>query len=693
LEATRGTGAPPNQDEQPSRDHGITSSTLVPKSPISGGQDTTANEASTDRETVQLEPVPYHEYAAMAQKVNQYRQMVTQCNEQILKLNDNVRQYKRRSAAWKEYAEKVYAKYKGRISADHETTSGSRPITPDSDILLPSLMIKSGQLPAVASFISPKISPKEKPLPPSRLSLHQVSTADGSGNDSRKFETSSLSASKIVEAIRTFAEEDRPQDVHVKNEPLSSPIARSPPTLSLKRAPTLDLDNVDDTTGTPRRRRRMDALLQSRRTVTRKYELDTARGDRSSSVPLGDHTASEYQGEDKYSPPSPLPALNRADSDPIMKVEDDLCNEIVSSKLFQEPASVAATPNQSNALRLVDSNKRILPRTNDGIEVKRRKRNPDNGADRVAFLTEDGHDYNKNKIVGGNSLQTIDNRLTNLLKEPAPARHRLSPLGTPTSTSSERLLEFTATYSTSSMDCKGLVANLETCKQRSPKTAKEGNTKPTSHISTPQIQDKSEKPAASNGSLYHREAQSKRQLVNSTPLRCRPVSELHLSDFKVNPRVNQGYDYLYVESLRSRQQRHPDGVVQTLSAELPLTSSMLPLPTSEIPYGITEADARILKEHMGNAYNVESISNMPTAQQQDLVAQARLRLVAERLERHRMQFQRHQTPPGFWNVNMPTTQELEEERKEAERLERIKIEEMWKEAKREGGLWLFKDEN
>lgn len=691
MQAAQGTGAPPNQDQRPSGDHGITSYTLVPKSLISSGKDTTANEASTDHVSVPLEPVPYHEYAAMTQKVNQYRQMVSQCNEQILKLNDNVRQYKRRGAAWKEYAEKVHAKYKGRISADHEARSGSRSITPDPDILSPSLMIKSGRLPAVASFISPKISPKGKPLPPSRLGLHQVSTADGNGTASGKSDMSLLSASKIVEAMASAAE-DRPKDIHIKKEPLSSPIARTLPTQSLQRIPTLDLDNVDDTTGTPCHRGRMNALLQSGRTVTRKYELDTVTGDRSSSVPLGDQTASEYQ-EDKYIPQSPLPALNRADTDPIMKVEDDLCHEIVSSKPPREPTSRTAMPNQSNALRPVNSNKRILPRTNDGIEVKRRKRNPGHGADCVAFLAEDGYDYSKSKIVGGNSLQTIDNRLMNLLKEPAPTRHRLSPPGLPTSTSSQRSSEFTTTYSTSPMDCKGYAANIEPCKQRSPKTAKGTNAKSTSRISTSQTQDKSEKSATSNGTLYRREAQLKRQLANSTPLRHRPVSELQLSDFKVNPRANQGYDYAFVESRRSREQRHLDGMMQTLSSELPLISSILPLPTSEIPYGVTEADARILKEHMGSAYNAESISNMPTAQQQDLIAQARVRLAAERLERHRVQFQRHQTPPDFWNVDMPTTQELEKSREEAERLERIKIEERRQEAIREGGLWLFRDEN
>jgi hypothetical protein len=41
---------------------------------------------------------------------------------------------------------------------------------------------------------------------------------------------------------------------------------------------------------------------------------------------------------------------------------------------------------------------------------------------------------------------------------------------------------------------------------------------------------------------------------------------------------------------------------------------------------------------------------------------------------------------------MPTTQEVEEDRKAARKMERHKVEEMYREAMRPGGRWTFRDE-
>jgi hypothetical protein len=41
---------------------------------------------------------------------------------------------------------------------------------------------------------------------------------------------------------------------------------------------------------------------------------------------------------------------------------------------------------------------------------------------------------------------------------------------------------------------------------------------------------------------------------------------------------------------------------------------------------------------------------------------------------------------------MPSTQEELEDRREAEEMERMKTEGMWREAMRGGGRWLFRDE-
>ena len=60
--------------------------------------------------------------------------------------------------------------------------------------------------------------------------------------------------------------------------------------------------------------------------------------------------------------------------------------------------------------------------------------------------------------------------------------------------------------------------------------------------------------------------------------------------------------------------------------------------------------------------------------------------------KHRQAFERRSTPPGFWRTDMPTTQEEEDDRAKAREMVKAKVEERWREAMREGGRWLFKDE-
>jgi len=200
--------------------------------------------------------------------------------------------------------------------------------------------------------------------------------------------------------------------------------------------------------------------------------------------------------------------------------------------------------------------------------------------------------------------------------------------------------------------------------------------------------------------------QPARQLCPTTPLRKKPVSDLQLSDFKINPSANQGYDYAFVETGRSREGRHQlrgctdpncrEAAMYTTAPELTSAAPRALTAVSQIdgtPYGVSNEDAQFLREYLGEAFNLETICNMSAAQRDDLVFTARMRIAAKRCGKHKHQYKRHNTPPGFWRTDMPTTQELEHDREEARRLERQKVEERWKEAMREGGLWLFRDES
>jgi hypothetical protein len=134
----------------------------------------------------------------------------------------------------------------------------------------------------------------------------------------------------------------------------------------------------------------------------------------------------------------------------------------------------------------------------------------------------------------------------------------------------------------------------------------------------------------------------------------------------------------------------------TTASELASTASRALTAVSQTdgtPYGISNEDAQFLREYLGEAFNLETIYNMSAAQCDDLIFTARTRIAANRCGKHRHQHERHTTPPGFWRTDMPTTQELELDREEARQLERQKVEERWKEAMREEGLWLFRDES
>jgi hypothetical protein len=83
---------------------------------------------------------------------------------------------------------------------------------------------------------------------------------------------------------------------------------------------------------------------------------------------------------------------------------------------------------------------------------------------------------------------------------------------------------------------------------------------------------------------------------------------------------------------------------------------------------------------------------MKAEEREELVLQAKTKLVADNHGKHRHAYERRVTPPGFWRTDMPSTQEIERDREAARGLERKGVEERWRESMREGGRWLFRDE-
>ncbi|EUC43856.1 hypothetical protein COCMIDRAFT_99660 [Bipolaris oryzae ATCC 44560] len=185
-------------------------------------------------------------------------------------------------------------------------------------------------------------------------------------------------------------------------------------------------------------------------------------------------------------------------------------------------------------------------------------------------------------------------------------------------------------------------------------------------------------------------ARKKRDLSTKEqiPLREKPVTELSIQDFKPNPAYNQGYSYAFSETVRKRGDRmclpgctNPQCCGSTFrtfaAAQAPLNGSQ-------------EED--LLEEYLGEAYSKLQLTQMSSEERQELVLQARTRKMAKESGKHREAYQRRRTPPGFWRVDFPTTQEREEDRARAKEQERLEIHERWIEANRRGGKWVFRDE-
>ncbi|EON61728.1 hypothetical protein W97_00944 [Coniosporium apollinis CBS 100218] len=182
-------------------------------------------------------------------------------------------------------------------------------------------------------------------------------------------------------------------------------------------------------------------------------------------------------------------------------------------------------------------------------------------------------------------------------------------------------------------------------------------------------------------------------------LRNRPLEQLNLSDFKINTRYNQGEAFLFVDAVRGRDARRclpgctrPEccgGVFRAMAEAGGGADLARGLWDSSQD---ADVDERLLEYLMGDQYDRQSVTEMGAEEKQELLVQARTKLLADRYGKHRHAFERSKTPPGYWRTDMPTTQEIEEDRQKAKQYERERVEMMYAEALRGEGAWMFRDE-
>lgn len=213
-------------------------------------------------------------------------------------------------------------------------------------------------------------------------------------------------------------------------------------------------------------------------------------------------------------------------------------------------------------------------------------------------------------------------------------------------------------------------------------------------------------------------AMSKSDGTKARRLRTRPPKSLALEDFRINPTANQGLDYAFSDVVRRRAERKclpgcmkpeccgakfrelvrmggfptdPEGRGtggKMFESSPPELSSSNPLSALDL----SNQDIRILQEHLGDAANPSYLCSLSRVELEDILTDAKAKKMSDMYGKHRHQHDRGKSPPGFWRTEMPSSQEMQRDRDEAQTMVRTKVEERYREAMKSGGLWKFADE-
>ncbi|KAF4556788.1 Hypothetical protein D9617_1g086700 [Elsinoe fawcettii] len=178
-------------------------------------------------------------------------------------------------------------------------------------------------------------------------------------------------------------------------------------------------------------------------------------------------------------------------------------------------------------------------------------------------------------------------------------------------------------------------------------------------------------------------------LPEEEPLRARPLHRLVPDDFRINP-LYAGTDYAFNAPLRDHASRQcVPGCTRPCCAALQHFAGADTPRGRAHTRGAAEDEDDLLREHLGH-----DPAFLTSSQRESLLRSARAQKVANKYGKHKQVFERRQSPPGFWDTEMPSTQDRQEHKKQAKERERQDVEERWREAVRGDGRgrWTFKDE-
>lgn len=380
--------------------------------------------------------------------------------------------------------------------------------------------------------------------------------------------------------------------------------------------------------------------------------------------------------------------------------------------LAPQHRSAAAQKNigRAHVLQPKDANI-VLPRTGDTSSNKRRRTNPrsnDHGARYISLLTEDGErnlDLGNELLDDGRLDETTipgtsakdlgpstnlltearQRRLDQLLARPSPERPRLSARNHDVGTFESHATTSRTLPEALTPETSGISRDIRSIpKSRAAPAA-------ASAILTPNNAPNYRSPFACKPSS------EKGRKSREPLLRSRPLSHLSLNDFKVNPQQNQGYDYAFKEVVRKHDQRKCLPGCTRLDCCGKYFRTMAETGLFNIFHtnrlmGSSQDDeeTNMLEDFLGDeAYRLKRMSREEKA---EMLLQAKTKILADHYGKHREKYAREPSPVGYWDVDMPNSQEAQEMGRMAETRNRQKVEERYREAMKKDGMWIFRDE-
>ena len=437
--------------------------------------------------------------------------------------------------------------------------------------------------------------------------------------------------------------------IEIRSEDFSSPVSSQ---RRIVRTHTSDLDASTEKVRTPHRRR-LAQVMEGRATseeLVRRPSLIT----RTSSLSDGDVEAQGSRFSHRIRGSKALTSVASTRDLGIGHKSHDL---------------------SSTALKPLSNNTVVSHREGRRSDSKRERRNRET-ANRIAFISEDGDgdgarltskvSAHKNGVT--NSRREA--RLDGMLERPAPAMTELIRSQTPNSVPSKSMRPLTPVSLEAKRSAPSLQRSvLEQTVKKSAMSRPIGKG-PTS-VQRIKIEDDAPPPMR----------------PEDEPLRLRHYTSLGLDDFKINPKY-MGSEFAFADTLRGRDQRRcmqgctkPDCCGGAFMKAIQMAGI--------VKSGKT--DAEVLENFLGGNWQ-EIMGSYERAKRDDLLLQAHASSFSNKFGKHKHAFERRSTPPGFWRIDMASTQEEMDDRAKALELEKQKIEERWREAMREGGRWLFRDE-